>query len=163
MKLSSRKPARFVIVFGLSLFVAIAIIASVAFLNRSSSKSGYSDFYVNGRVFGITYIAANESQWLHGLMNTTVTNSTTMLFEFGTLGDYPFWMYDTYTNLDMIWVDYGSANGTIVYIERNATSCFVKSDCVVYDPGVDANYVIEAKAGFVERNNISVGDSIVLR
>jgi uncharacterized membrane protein (UPF0127 family) len=161
MKRRSGKSVRFVIV--LLVVVALAIIASVFFLGRSLKSRGYTRFYVNGREFGITYIAANESQWMHGLMNTTITNSTTMLFEFKKLGDYPFWMYDTYSDLDMLWVNYGSTNGTIVYIARNATSCFVKSECATYDPRVNANYVIEAKAGFVERNDIGVGDSIVLR
>jgi uncharacterized membrane protein (UPF0127 family) len=161
MKRSSKELVRFVVV--LFIVVAIAIIASVFFLDRSFRSDDYTMFYVNGKGFSITYIAANETQWLHGLMNTTITNSTTMLFKFDALGDYPFWMYDTYSNLDMIWVNYGSTNGTIVYIERDATSCFVASECAIYDPKVDANYVIEAKAGFVERGNISVGDSVVLR
>lgn len=163
MKLRDRKPAQFLMAFALSLIVTMVLITLISFLNRPLTGSNYKWFYVNGKEFDITYVVTSESQLMHGLMNTTITNSTTMLFEFGAPGDYPFWMYDTYSDLDIIWIDYGNAGGTVVYIAKNATNCFVKSECAVYDPGVVANYVIEAKAGFVGRNNISVGNRIVLR
>jgi uncharacterized membrane protein (UPF0127 family) len=50
-----------------------------------------------------------------------------------------------------------------VYIV-NATPCVSYSqnqtDCKIYDPGANANYVLEAKAGFAEQSNLSVGSHI---
>lgn len=132
---------------------------------RNHGPQIYKSVTINSDTFNITALELNQTQWEHGLMNTTVTNSTLMLFEFNQTADWPFWMYDTYTNLDMIWINYSylKGSGSVVYIAKNATSCFVASKCVVYDPETLANFVVEARAGFVSRNNISVGDRVTLR
>jgi len=159
----NKKRMQFFVAFVLSLVIFIIFIAASVFLTLGTAPTPMSGFSINGKEFNITTIAINETQLTRGLMNTTITNKTIMLFVFSGLGDYPFWMYDTYSNLDIIWINYGERNGTIVYIAKNAISCFVRSECVIYDPSTNANYVIEAKAGFVERNNINVGDRIILR
>ncbi len=151
----------------IALLMLFAILLSLAIFTvymSAGTLHPYKSFYLNGKGFNISYIAATQSQLLHGLMNTTITNSTIMLFEFPTPGVHPFWMYDTYANLDMIWVNYSTNSGTIVYIAQNATSCFILAKCLnqTYYPNVSSNYVIEAKSGFVVRNNISVGDKIIL-
>ena len=156
------KRMKIFIAFMLSLAIVLALLVASGFLSPATTLA-YNSFEINGEEFNITYVATNETQLMHGLMNTTITNKTIMLFVFKELGNYPFWMYDTYSNLDIIWINYAERNGTIVYIAKNATSCFVRSECVRYNPGTNTNYVIEAKAGFVERNNISVGDRIILR
>ena len=129
----------------------------------NAGQTDYSIFTIGNKSFAITYVAENYSTWASGLMNRTVTNSTTMLFVFTQLGIYPFWMYNTYANLDMIWLN-GSGDGArIVYIVKNATSCFDRNSCTVYTPTLLANYVIEAKAGFVDRNNVQVGEDVSFR
>ena len=121
----------------------------------------------DGKSFSITLVESNESAWERGLMNASITNSTIMIFVFPKSAIYPFWMYDTYSNLDMIWLNVsGGAGeggaGRVVHIQRNATSCFDRNACVIYNPGALANYVIEAKAGFADRNGINTGDSVTL-
>lgn len=154
--------------FLVALIALFAIAAALFSVNVLSTQKPavhiYKTFTVNNATFNITALALNQSEWDHGLMNTTVTNSTIMLFEFNHSADYPFWMYDTYDGLDMIWVNYSYAKGygQVVYIAKNATSCFVASECAVYDPHALANFVIEAKAGFTERNGISTGQRLVL-
>lgn len=143
--------------------LAILAIALVLATNFAAGGINYKTFSVNNVTFNISSIAVTQSQLAHGLMNTTITNSTIMLFEFRTPGDYSFWMYDTDSNLDMIWVNYSAGIGKIVYIEKNATSCFVSSECAIYNPNATANYVIEAKAGFVNRNGIQLGEKITFR
>jgi len=154
---------QFFVVFALSLAIFLIFLVALVLLTPGTAPNLISGFSINGKEFNITAVATNEIQLTHGLMNTTITNMTIMLFVFHGLGDYSFWMYDTYSNLDIIWINYAERNGTIVHITKNATSCFVRSECVRYNPSTNANYVIEAKAGFVERNNISVGDRIILR
>ncbi|MDE1856184.1 MAG: DUF192 domain-containing protein, partial [Candidatus Micrarchaeota archaeon] len=92
------------------------------------SKVSYSHFSVGNRSFAITYVASNYSQWTEGLMNKTVTNSTFELFVFPNPSIYPFWMNNTYTNLDMLWVNGSSHGGKVVYILKNAPSC-LKANC----------------------------------
>ena len=121
-----------------------------------------SSFMVNGRTFSFTYTATNQAQWQEGLMNKAVTNTTTMLFAFPYFSPWQFWMFDTPTSLDMIWVNATGSSGTVVYLVASATPCLTSDSntCERYTPTAQANYVIEAKAGFAAANNITVGSTI---
>jgi uncharacterized membrane protein (UPF0127 family) len=121
-----------------------------------------SHFTVDGRTFSFTYTATNEAQWREGLMNKPVTNSTTMLFAFPYFSNWQFWMFDTPTSLDMIWVNATGSSGRVVYMVTNAPPCLTSDSntCAKYTPTAQADYVIEAKAGFAAANNITVGSAI---
>ncbi len=84
-----------------------------------------SGFTVNGRTFAFTYTATTEAEREEGLMNKPVTDSTTMLFVFGAFGIWQFWMYNTHTSLDMIWVNATSNQGHVVYLVTSAPPCVV--------------------------------------
>ena len=123
-----------------------------------------TSFSVNGRAYRFTYVATTQAERESGLMNAKVTGATTMLFAFPSLGAWQFWMYDTNTSLDMIWVNAAGGSGRVVYLVAGAQPCLVPSydsgSCRVYSPTSNANYVIEAMAGFAAANNITVGTSI---
>ena len=121
-----------------------------------------STFTVNGKTYAFTYTATCEAQREVGLMNKKVTNTTTMLFAFPSMDTYQFWMYDTNTSLDMIWISAAGNAGTVVYVYADAQPCYslISISCPTYGPSSPANYVIEAKAGFAEANGIEVGTQI---
>lgn len=147
--------------------VAIIIVAVAALLVLITTHAAPhpASLQINGREYGITSYAYTQQQREKGLMNTTVTNSTLMLFRFDSSGIYPFWMKNTYSQLDIIWLDYNQSDGIarVAYVV-NATPCIEysanQSNCVVYTPTSESNYVVEAKAGFVEQNNISIGTTV---
>lgn len=124
-----------------------------------------ASFTVSGGTYNITAYAYTTAQQEKGLMNATVTNSTIMLFGFPKPGLYSFWMKDTYSPLDIIWVNYSALqdSGTVVYIV-NAIPCASysanQSDCTIYTPASDANYVIEARSGFANASGIHVGSNL---
>jgi len=115
---------------------------------------------VNGRTFGITYVATNESQWQAGLMDKKVTSTTFMLFIFPSSAVYPFWMYNVNSSLDIIWVNVAGTTGSVVYLAANAPGCPLPVGCPNYTPTAAANYVIEAKGGFAEANGVVVGSMV---
>ena len=119
-------------------------------------------FAVDGRTYGFTYVATTQAEREAGLMNRQVTNATTMLFAFPSFGKWAFWMYDTNTSLDMIWVNATGDSGRVVYLVSGAQPCYDSSQCTVYAPTSNADYVIEAKAGFAAANQITVGTLIRL-
>jgi uncharacterized protein len=119
-----------------------------------------SKFTVNGRTYTFTYIATTYSERLEGLMNKEVTNTTTMLFAFPSSAEWQFWMLNTNTSLDMIWVNATGNSGRVVYIVTSAQPCYDSNTCTVYTPAAPANFVIEARAGFVSANGIANGASI---
>jgi len=95
-------------------------------------------------------------------MNKKVTGDTTMLFAFPRFDYWQFWMYDTNTSLDMIWLNATGGSARVVYLVTAAQPCYVSGSCAIYTPPAEANYVIEAKAGFAAANGVSVGTVIHL-
>ena len=93
-------------------------------------------------------------------MNTKVTNTTFMLFVFPAPGYYKFWMYETNTSLDIIWVNADGNLGRVVYVVTSAEPCYKQESCPIYTPSAAANYVLEARSGFVQTNGIEVGTEI---
>ena len=116
-----------------------------------------TSFTVNGKTYVFTYVATTQPEREAGLMNKRVTNTTTMLFAFPGPGVWLFWMKDTNTSLDMIWVNATGASGVVVYVQAGAPPC-LSASCPDYgSPTAKANYVIEAKAGFATANGVTVG------
>ena len=146
-----------------ALVVALALAAGYALLNvpgRANVTSVPSRFTVNGRTFPITYVATSDSERQTGLMNKEITNATTMLFIFPSSGVYSFWMYDTNSSLDIMWINATGSMGKVVYIVPGAPSCYLAFTCQRYTPSSPANYVLEARAGFAAANGIATGTEV---
>jgi uncharacterized membrane protein (UPF0127 family) len=156
-----RNPRNLIAIGLLALLLAIAAYATLG-MPGSVASPVPSTFTVNGKTYAFTYVATDNAQRAAGLMNKRVTNTTTMLFAFPEMGTYQFWMHDTNTSLDMIWIDATGSVGRVVYVYADAQPCSLT--CPNYPTSSSANYVanyvIEAKAGFAEANRIQVGTQI---
>jgi uncharacterized protein len=146
-------------------FALVALLAvSIAYVALSAPGSVTSPvpskFTVNGRTFAFTYAAATPAERAQGLMNRKIVNTTTMLFAYPSPGKYSYWMYDTNTSLDMLWVNATGDTGIVVYLASSVPPCYLAIGCPTYAPTSPANYVIEAKAGFAVANGIEVGTQI---
>jgi uncharacterized membrane protein (UPF0127 family) len=147
------------------LVVAVALLATAIavtiYFQTTNSDSVTTplptSFTANGKNFTITYTASNELEREHGLMNTKITNTTIMLFAWPTAGTYSFWMYQTNSSLDMIWVNATGNSGRIVYEALDAPPCYDSASCAVYTPSSPANYVFEVKGGFAQANGLKLG------
>jgi len=148
--------------------VAVIVVLAVYTVDQATSIPGAvttgvpSSFTVNGRTYTFTYIATDEAQREAGLMNKKVGINTTMLFAFPRFDYWQFWMYDTNASLDMIWVNATGNSGRVVYLVTSAQPCFDSASCQRYTPTSQADYVIEAKAGFAAANSVEVGTTIQL-
>ena len=119
-----------------------------------------ASFTVNGRTFAFTYAATTPAEWSSGLMNTKITNTTTMLFAFSTSSAWTFWMYDTNASLDIIWLKATGDSARVVYLVTGAPPCYDANACPRYTPTSAANFAIEASAGFASANGIAVGTAV---
>ncbi len=81
-----------------------------------------------------------------------------MLFVFTREGRYSFWMKDVRFPLDIIWFD---ENRRAVFFTTNLAPCNAFL-CPLYTPDRDAKYVLEVKAGFVDRHAIVLNSTFVL-
>lgn len=99
-------------------------------------------------------IADTEPERALGLMGVRdLQENQGMLFVYPNESHNRFWMKNTPTSLDMLFI---SRDKKIVFIAKS-TVPFSED---VIDPEVSSQFVLEVKAGFVEREHISVGDSV---
>jgi len=82
-----------------------------------------------------------------------------MLFVFSQEGIWGFWMKNTRIPLDVIWMD---SSGRIVDMARNVEPSG-PAQPPVFSNSRPARYVLEANAGFADRNKIAVGDQAEIR
>ncbi len=162
LKLTNSLKILLVVIAAIIIYFGITEVYYYSALNYSAPKP--VSFTAGNKTFDFSAYAWTTPQAEKGLMNATVTNSTFMLFYLGNPGIYDFWMKDTYSYLDIMWVN-ASADGvgSIVYIV-NATPCVYYSpnqtSCIIYMPQSEANYVIESASGFAANNKIMQGEKI---
>ncbi|PIR43509.1 hypothetical protein COV24_02395 [candidate division WWE3 bacterium CG10_big_fil_rev_8_21_14_0_10_32_10] len=95
-----------------------------------------------------------------GLMNRkSLCKNCGMLFIFDKENIYPFWMKNTYISLDLAWID---SNNKIVEI-TTLNSYSPENEIPAYTPNNKALYVLEVNNGFLKKNNMKVGDTVIIR
>lgn len=88
-------------------------------------------------------------------------NNEGMLFVFPPNVQSSIWMKDMLFPIDIIWIK----SGKVFYFAENAPAPKpgqALSDLPIYSPSDFAEYVLEAKAGTVEKMGIKKGDSVIL-
>jgi len=78
-----------------------------------------------------------------------------MLFIFEKESLHSFWMKNMRFPLDIIWID---KDKKIVDIYKFALPC--KDICKTITPSLKAKFVLEVNAGFVEKNNLKIGERL---
>lgn len=102
----------------------------------------------------------DETMW--GLSDfPSLPPDTGMMFIFLRPGIYSFWMKDMRFSLDMIWLD--SDNRVVTIHENISPDTYYKNPSELFLPTSPASAVIEVPSGFVEKNNLSVGDRLQIR
>lgn len=102
-------------------------------------------------------VAATLPDRVKGLSGTPYLPANVVkLFVFGTAASHSIWMKDMNYAIDVIWTD---ETGTIVHLEENIVpETFPES----FGSPTPAWYVIETAAGFVDSNQVAIGDTVVL-
>lgn len=102
-------------------------------------------------------VAKTWPERIKGLSGTPyIPDNLVKLFIFDTPALHSIWMKDMQYSIDILWVD---TDNIIIHIEENATP---ESYPSLFVPNEPALYVIEAGAGFVAKNQIKIGDTIIL-
>src|SRR3989344_360628 len=131
--------------------IAVAIIA-VIFLIMSFSKS---QVCFRSHCFDAKIADTPELREKGVMFVKSLPEKKGMLFIFPESGKHSFWMKNTLIPLDMVWIN---SNKEIVFIRGNAQPCLANEVCVGIVPNQDAKYVLELKAGSVDRIGLQVGD-----
>ncbi len=100
-------------------------------------------------------VAKTWAERIQGLSDTPfLPENVVKLFVFDSNGLHSIWMKDMNYAIDIIWVD--EAN-KVIDIKRNATP---ESYPEAFTPKTEARYVIETATGFVDKNDINIGDTV---
>lgn len=95
-----------------------------------------------------------------GLSNyTSLPQGTGMLFIFPNSEIQRMWMKDMKFFIDIFWL---SDKGKILNIEKKAVPCTPDmTSCEIFEPYVNAKYVLETNEGFATSTNLFDGDIVV--
>jgi uncharacterized membrane protein (UPF0127 family) len=101
-------------------------------------------------------VMTHPTDMLRGMMfRDSLTEDRGMLFIHGSLGQFPYWMYQVRIPLDIIWMD---NNRRIVEISPNTPPCQTKaSECPQYGGHEKALYVLELAAGMAAKHGLHPG------
>ena len=104
-----------------------------------------------------TSIARSWPERITGLSDTPyLPDDVVKLFMFDSSAFHSIWMKDMNYPIDIIWVN---EEKEIVYIKKDARP---ESYPENFTSGLPAMYVIETVSGFIENNQIKVGDLVIL-
>jgi len=102
-------------------------------------------------------VADTLAKRIKGLSDTPfLPENVVKLFAFGVPGSHSIWMKDMNYSIDIIWA---AEAGEIVHIEENVSPDSFPSS---FSSPVPAWFVVETSAGFVAKNDIKIGDEVVL-
>lgn len=133
-------------------FAILAVI--FGFAVYFSKKDNSSVVFINGARIEVE-IAESLSERTRGLSGREALGQNEgMFFVFDEPGYYSFWMKDMKFPIDIIWI---ANDKKIIDITKNAAP---KSYPSVFKPAGLAQYVLEVNAGFADKREIKIGDSI---
>ncbi|MEX0918948.1 MAG: DUF192 domain-containing protein [Candidatus Paceibacterota bacterium] len=125
--------------------------------DNSINKTVPSSVLIAGQVFTleIADTPRDRAKGLAGRQELPANHG--MLFIFPTAGNYNFWMKEMNFPLDIIWLD---EDLTIIDLTENFSPETYPETITSKEP---AKYVLEIKAGLVERLNLTIGNTLELK
>ncbi|MCE9549124.1 DUF192 domain-containing protein [Candidatus Nomurabacteria bacterium] len=133
--------------------VVVGFLAFLVFLLVSNQSHNLNKNIKIGGVVLKTELADTVEKRIQGLSGREVfKEDESMLFIFDFSAKHSFWMRDMNFAIDIIWLD---ENKEVVSIQKNAEPSSYPN---IFVPTVKALYVLEVVSGFVEKNNLKVGD-----
>lgn len=153
----------FLPILAVAAFITIVGLLSQGKLNKfipnpNTESNNNKTVQVNGIDISVEVAKTNEER-SKGLSNRTFLDSKSgMIFVFNKNIKPTFWMKDTKIPLDFIWID----DDKIVEINKNVPIEPNKSDSELkrYPSSYPVDYVLEVNAGFTDKYDIKVGQSL---
>ncbi|MEK7614255.1 MAG: DUF192 domain-containing protein [Patescibacteria group bacterium] len=148
------KKIKFIAILALSFMVVIAINALV------KDKAGPYPRKTKVIVSGITIyaeIADTPKEREAGLSgHLALAENEGLVFVFETPTKPKFWMKDMSFPIDIIWIN---QSGKVIFITERAEP---ESYPLTFSPPDPVKYVLEVPAGFVEKKDVEIGDTMVI-
>jgi len=118
-----------------------------------------ADFSLGKKIYHFEIVNSNNSR-TRGLSGRTEIGSDGLLFAFNQLDFHNIWMKDMLFDLDLIWLKDGVVVDFDLGVSKPGSETSLNS-LPVYQPQQKANLVIEVPVGFVEQEEIKIGDKLL--
>lgn len=132
----------------------LSLFPNNASLNKTQIKIGENIINVE--------IADNATKRAQGLSGRdSIATDSGMLFVFESVGKYQFWMKGMKIPVDMIFIN----NSKVADLLKNVPPPLPNqkdSDLPRYQPVSEMNMVLEVQNGYIDKNNVTVGDDVFL-
>ena len=136
-------------------FLFIFLIIVILTTGCSILKNNNDYAKINGIKINLE-ITQSQNDKIRGLSNRKdLSQDSGMLFQYSDYQIRGFWMKDMLFPIDIIWIK----NDVIVGIEKEIPPA-TDDNLKTYYPPLPINTVLEVNAGFSDKNNIKIGDSI---
>ena len=107
----------------------------------------------SGAVYSLEVVRTPEAQAQGLMFRESLPSRHGMLFPFADRGVHPFWMKNTMSPLDIVWLD---QDGKVLFVSERTPPC--RSDpCPNYGPKLPAASVLEIAGGMAGKEGIKVG------
>ena len=113
-------------------------------------------FFPDGFSVTAELAVTDEERQLGLMFRTEIYPDQGMLFVFEEEGYHSFWMKNVNFPLDILWLD---KEKRIIHLESYVPPC-QKTPCSSYAPFLPALYVLELKAGSVEKKGLKLYDKL---
>jgi len=138
--------------------VIFLLVFLVILTSCSSQKTVLIDNGTGNIVVNVE-IADDDEERAQGLMfREFLDEKNGMFFVFDDDDFYSFWMKNTLIPLDMIFISENFEIVDIIYAEPCKTD-----QCESYKPAKPAKYVLEVNGNFTIKNNIEIGNKIIIK
>ena len=142
------------LIYVIDAVLALILIVGIIFFFEIRVVKSHSGVMGTIEPLSLIYASTPDEQQLGLGGRTSLPADEGMLFIFQTPGNYGFWMKDMLFPIDIIWLDDHFA---ITHIAANvAPDTYPES----FYPGEGSRYVLETNAGYSQKNNLSVGETL---
>lgn len=143
----------------ISALIAIGTVALIYYLYTLTVDIKNPTVTINSHSIFVE-VAKTPHEKARGLSNReSLGPSMGMLFIFDGDDRPVFWMKDMSFSLDLIWIN---KFNRIVDIKENLLPC-TQNRCTRYSARIPVKYVLEVNSGWVQKNDIKLGDEVVIK
>lgn len=135
---------------------SLLMFLSIYFCAVPSQKKFVKVFFPNGFSLTAELAVTDEERQLGLMFRDRINWDQGMLFLFEEEGFHSFWMKNMLISLDILWLN---KEKRIIHVETHVPPC-KKVPCPSYSSRVSAMYVLEVRAGSVEKNQLKLYDKI---
>jgi len=146
----------------LFIFTIVIVIFAAFFLLTKKPQQKNTDILINGKKLQVELMQTEEEKTKGLSDRKNLCSNCGLLFVYNQEGFYSFWMRKMYFDIDILWINKDRVVD-ITYDAKKPEVDEFESPRTIYQNKVPADKVLEVNAGWVEKNGIKVGETIVFK